>query len=187
MKLSRTTSSRIDWSRIEDPIGLLTGQFRTANVQGLVDRELSEEDRRRVQAAFAATRTEFADTLKWLRLTMKAVSVGMIVAAGTVVVGGLLLQLSPWAGLISLVALGTIIGLTRKVWSTAREEVMLELLPRRYELAAALCRTTSEMQMLSTKFLEETSSLRGGEDPSQPVRKATASKRGVIRTRARGS
>jgi len=86
--------------------------------------------------------------------------VGIVAAVAVAVICGVLVQVSPWAGLISIASIGSLFALLPKAFALARDQAMLELMPGRYALALELCSTRSDVQKLLTRFLDETSSMR---------------------------
>jgi hypothetical protein len=162
LDLSSTTAHRIDWQVIEDVFGLTAGQERRAASGATANEPLSAEDRDDARRAFAVAQQEFGKTLVWLRTTMRLSLAAIILAVAVGVAGGALIQISPWASLISIASIGSLFGLLPKAFGLARDQAMLELIPARYTLALELCATKQDLQKLLTRFLDETSSARSG-------------------------
>jgi hypothetical protein len=161
LSLSSETSRKIDWQTIEDVVGVVAGLQRKAPADTATPEErLSAEDREAARRAFVVVREEFAKTTGWLRITMRWAMVGIIAAVAIAVIGGVLIQVSPWAGLLSIASISSLFALLPKTFALARDQAMLELIPGRYALALELCTTKSDVQKLLTRFLDETSSMR---------------------------
>jgi len=158
--LSNGTSRNIDWQTIEDVVGVVSGLQRKAPSDTGLDEHLSAEDREAARRAFVVVREEFAKAIGWIRSTMRWSIIGIVAAVAVAVIGGVLVQVSPWAGLISIASIGSLFALLPKAFALARDQAMLELIPGRYALALELCSTRSEVQKLLTRFLDETSSMR---------------------------
>jgi hypothetical protein len=104
LSLSNETSRKIDWQTIEDVVGVVAGLQRKAPADTATPEErLSAEDREAARRAFVVVREEFAKTTGWLRITMRWAMVGIIAAVAIAVIGGVLIQVSPWAGLYQLI------------------------------------------------------------------------------------
>jgi hypothetical protein len=157
--LQPVTVKHVDWDIVEDVFGAL-GVLDRADRSSLSLEPLSEERRAAIEKAFEVAIAEFGKTLKWLRATVKFSVLGIIVAVTLAVAGGVLVQVTPWAGVVSLATIGSLFMLIPKTLALARDQAMLELVPARYSLAIGLCATNKDAQMLVSKFLEETSSLR---------------------------
>jgi preprotein translocase subunit SecG len=158
--LGNKTSRNIDWQTIEDVVGIVSGLQRKAPADAGLDEHLSAEERDAARRAFVVVREEFAKAIGWIRTAMRWSIVGIVAAVAVAVIGGVLVQMSPWAGLISIVSIGSLFALLPKAFALARDQVMLELIPGRYALALELCSTRSDVQKLLTRFLDETSSMR---------------------------
>jgi len=158
--LSNQTSRNIDWQTIEDVVGVVSGLQRKAPTDAGLDEHLSAEEREAARRAFVVVREEFAKAIGWIRTTMRWSIVGIVAAVAVAVICGVLVQVSPWAGLISIASIGSLFALLPKAFALARDQAMLELMPGRYALALELCSTRSDVQKLLTRFLDETSSMR---------------------------
>jgi hypothetical protein len=158
--ITNATSRRIDWQTIEDVVGVASGLQRKTPAKTEQSEPLSVEDREAARRAFVVVREEFAKTIGWLRTTVRWSIVGIAAAVAIAVIGGALLQISPWAGVISIASIGSLFALLPKTFALARDEAMLELIPGRYALALELCSTKGDVQKLLTRFLDETSSMR---------------------------
>lgn len=98
--------------------------------------------------------------MSWVRTAIRWSIAGVIAAVALAVVGGVLIQVSPWASLISIASVASLFALLPRAFGLARDEAMLELIPARYALALELCNTRGELQKLMSRFLDETSSIR---------------------------
>jgi hypothetical protein len=158
--LSGPTTKQVDWQVIEDIFGLMANQQRKAGPTTPANGPLSADDREAARRAFDVAKQEFAKALLWIRTTMRLSLAAIILAVGVGVAGGALIQISPWASLISIASIGSLFGLLTKTFSLARDQAMLELIPARYTLALELCMTKQDLQKLVMQFLDETSSAR---------------------------
>ena len=158
--ITNETSRNIDWQTIEDVVGVALGLQRKAPAIPELSEPLSAADREAARRAFVVVRDEFAKTISWLRTTIRWSIVGIAAAVAIAVIGGALLQISPWASIISFASIGSLFALVPKAFALARDEAMLELIPGRYALALELCSTKGDVQKLLTRFLDETSSMR---------------------------
>ncbi len=157
--LSSDTRHRVNWQLINDTLGMLAGTRRgTTADQPLA---LSAADRKRLRQAFELVRNEFATTLAGLKIMTRLILAGIVIALAVAIGGGALMQISPWASIIPIASVGTLAGLLAKMYQLARDQVLLELVPARYELAMEFCRTQADAQDLMAKFLLETTSLSG--------------------------
>jgi hypothetical protein len=119
---------------------------------------LTDDDRMRMRQALALVRTEFGRAMVGLQFMTRVVVASVLLAIATAVVGGVLIQLSPWASLIPVASISVLVGLLIKIYQLARDQILLELVPSRYELAMEFCHTQQDAQDLISKFLEETTS-----------------------------
>jgi hypothetical protein len=157
--LSAATSKRINWAVLESIVGTVVQQARRPGAPTGME-PLTAEDRESARRAFLAVREEFDKTLIWLRKTIRVAMAGIIGAAAAAVVSAVIVQVTPWASLVSMASAGSLFGFIPKAISLARDQVMLELVPSRYSLALELCATRKDLSLLVARFLEETSSLR---------------------------
>ena len=163
--LSRAAASRINWEPILDEIGLVAGQVRSTKRRpeesdAQSGREV-EGRRESLLLSLAHLKEEFENTLGWLRRIMRVVIALVVGAVALTVAGAALLQVTPYAGLLSIAGIGSLLGLLTKAWRIARDQAMLELVPARYTLAIELARSDEDIQKIIADFLAETSSLRG--------------------------
>jgi len=159
-KLSNTASKDIDWPAIEDVLGALANRQRKAGPTAAAGEPVSPEEREAARRAFVIVEEEFSKSMRWIRTTIRLSIAGVIGAVVLAVIGGALLQVSPWASAISIASVASLFALLPKAFGLARDRAMLELLPTRYSLALELCTTKSELQKLLSRFLDETSSMR---------------------------
>lgn len=164
-RLSSATARKVSWTDVEDSIGslsLLARSSASAERSAADDSPLTKAERDRIRQAFQKTQGEFEKTLHWLRSTMRLVVGSILVVCGASVAGGALLQVSPWYGVISIAGITGLFLLLRKAWALARDQAMLELLPKRYDLAVELCHTRGDLEAIVDRFLSESASLRDG-------------------------
>jgi hypothetical protein len=159
--LSAATVKQIDWVILESIFGTVANQVRRSGPPvPSASEPLTPEERESARRAFVAARQEFDKALIWLRTTIRWAIASIIGAVVVAVVSGVIVQLTPWAGLISIASIGSLFGLLPRAFSLARDQAMLELLPSRYSLALELCATRRDVNALLARFLDETSSLR---------------------------
>lgn len=160
-RLSRHTASRVNWSLINDTLGLQTTVSRdTAAVASSNAERIGERDREAIAAAFNVVKSEFQKTLGWLQRTMRWIIVVTLASMALSVAGAALLLVSPYFGIVSIAGIVSMLGALRTAWLLARDQAMLELVPTRYELALSLCATKGDAQRLVDAFLSETGSIR---------------------------
>jgi len=122
--------------------------------------KLSAEDRDRLRKALALVQGEFSKAISSLKRLMYWITILVIISIAIAISGGVLLQITPFGGLISVASVGTLAALLIKMWNLARSQAMLEILPSRYELAISFCQTKKDVQELIAQFLSETTSIR---------------------------
>lgn len=159
LRLTTDASKHVDWRIIEDVFGSIATTQRKKETSTAPE-PLTEQDREKARQAFNVAKEEFAKAVNWVRATMRIVVTGVAAAVGVAVAGGALLQVTPWAGLISIASIGSLFALIPKAFGLARDQVLLELTPTRYGLALELCSTKQDLQKLLNRFLDETSSLK---------------------------
>ena len=158
--LSTAARARVDWQRITDAFGLQSGTMRQSGGSADDNTLITPEERSRLQKAVDLAGQEFDTALGSLRRLSRLVIGGIVVALAIAIVGGALLQLTPYASIISVAGIGSLFALLTQAWRISRDQVMLELIPARYSLAVEFCRTRKDVQRLVAAFLDETSSLR---------------------------
>lgn len=163
--LSRSASSKVNWQRVTDALGVKSSVMRgeessTGGGGGII----TAEEREQLRRGIAVVRQEFAVTLGAIRNVMRIVMIAVVVALALSVAGGALIQVTPYASLISVASIGSLFALLFKAWQLSRDQAMLELIPARYSMAIEFCHTHEDAQKLIGAFLAETSSLRAGED-----------------------
>jgi hypothetical protein len=131
--LTNDASKRVNWQIIDDVFGALTATQRKREAPVAFE-PLTDQQREAARRAFDVVKEEFAKAIDWIRTTMRIVIVGVALAIGIAVSGGALLQVTPWASLISIASIGTLFALIPKAFGLARDQVLLELAPARYAL-----------------------------------------------------
>lgn len=157
LPLSSSTRAKVNWLIINDTLGMLAGTLRGTTADQTL--ALSAADRKRLREGFELVRNEFAKTLAGLKVMTRLILGAIVIALAVAIGGGALLQISPWASIIPIASVGTLVGLLAKMYQLARDQVLLELVPARYELAMEFCQTRADAQNLMAKFLAETTSL----------------------------
>jgi hypothetical protein len=157
-KLTGVTSKFIAWRAIEDEFGILASQRKVRSAP-IAEEPLPPEERDAARRAFDNAKEEFSKAIAWIRFMRLAIG-GIVAALAAAVVGGALLQISPWANVVPIASLGLLVALLLKMSGLARDQLMLELLPLRYSLALELCRTKQDLQRVLIQFLDETAKSR---------------------------
>lgn len=155
LHLSNAAHKSLNTKKLSDALGSAIPTMR--GVSAAKETLLTESDRERLRTAIKVAKEEFLVTLSAMKRVMWAVLTGIIIAIGLAIIGGTLLQVSPYASIISISSIGALIPLLIKAWKLARDQCLLELIPARYALAAEFCRTTDDAQKLIKQFLKETS------------------------------
>jgi hypothetical protein len=165
-RLSLTTSARVDWALVGDGARLLLGEIdtdrgRAASAESTARAGVAV-DQAIVQRAFEQARQEFARVLAPTKRSIQWAFVIVVVALALTVSGGALSFLGPWwrGGLLSLAGLGTMLGYLRRAWLLTRDQLLLELVPARYELALTLATSPTQYAQILREFLKETDSLK---------------------------
>lgn len=154
LTLSSAARKRLDLMKLTDALGSAVPTMRGAATEPEIP--LSDADRARLRSAINITKEEFLVTLTAMKRVTWTVLALIMVAIAAAIAGGALLQISSYAGIISIASVGALIPLLQKAWRLARDQSLLELIPARYALAAEFCRTTSDAQALISQFLKET-------------------------------
>ena len=165
--LSIGTRSRIDSTRLADSFGLLSDAFRSGSRTASDASLLSSRRSGPFTCGARCVRQEYANAISGLRNLMRWIVTLVLVAVAVSVAGGALLQVTPYAGLISLAGIAGLFGLLVKAWQLARDQAMLELIPARYAVAIETCGTQEDARKLIGVFLAETSTLQGGKKRRQ--------------------
>jgi len=159
MSLTRTTARRINWDALADTIRLSLSQVGSTRGGAVTaDEKVDAELIRRTFEVFKAEFQKAADTMqKVVRLSILIILVSLAVAFA----GGVLLFTKPWAGwTLSATALGTLLGLVQRVRLLARDEVMLRVIPAKYEAVLQLSASRQQYTKILNDMLVETNSLR---------------------------
>ena len=160
-RLSKWSVAQTDFGGIDGVFALIVDADRTNSaVARGAPVPLTPKEIENARRAFLVVKEEFDRTLGWTSKAMRWVSVGIFIAIGLSVAGGALVQLSPWAGLITVASVSSLFALLPKAFALARDQAMLQLIPSRYLLALELCRTRDDLQTLMKRFLDESSSQR---------------------------
>ena len=156
---SSSVAKRLDWNRVTDAFGVLSQTERATASDTVSDKALTDEERAHLRHALNVLKEEFSRVLRSLSRAFQIVVLAMVVALALAVAGGALLQVTPYASVISIAGVGALFGLLGRAWQLARDQAMLELIPARYALAIEGCRTTRDAQKFISTFLAETASL----------------------------
>jgi hypothetical protein len=153
LSLSPSTSHQIDWQAINRAtIGLGTSRSTDGDGNGSVDPV-------RIQTAFATLKTEFTKAAAPLRRSMAIIVPLMLLAFGVAVAAGFVLPLIPWGAVTAGASILATLGLGQRIWRMARDQMMLELIPARYELAFGLSETAEQRRQLIRQFIADTALL----------------------------
>lgn len=83
----------------------------------------------------------------------------MLVVFGAAVAAGFVLPLIPWGAATAGASILATLGLGQRIWRMARDQMMLELIPARYELAFSLSETPEQRRQLIRQFIADTAML----------------------------
>lgn len=153
LSLSPSTSRQIDWEVINrSTIGLGPVRATDGDQNGSVDPA-------RIQVAFTTLKAEFARAAAPLRRSMAIIVPLMLVVFGAAVAAGFVLPLIPWGAATAGASILATLGLGQRIWRMARDQMMLELIPARYELAFSLSETPEQRRQLIRQFIADTAML----------------------------
>lgn len=163
--LSPGTSAQINWSKILD---LTAGLRERSNVTQVIGAESAlagaelEKYRERVPQVFVQVKEEFAHVSANLRGQLRMIFLIQVALAMVIVVSAVLaaVKASLWATVVNgggLAALFTIFVQNSKL---SHDQMMLALLPKKYELALQLATSPEHFRQVLDRFLEETAPLR---------------------------
>lgn len=155
--LSPSTVRRVDWQTLEDAVAVVRS---TSRGSAKTSDPLTQDERDAARRAFQVAQTEFGKALSATRLVVRYTAAGIAISVAVAVCAGVLVQVTPWSGMVSLSAIGSLFLLYPRSLALARDQVMLELVPSRYMLAFELCATRKDVNELLTRFLNETASIR---------------------------
>ena len=153
ISLSAPLSRQIDWEAINRAtIGL-------GATRAIGDTSAVPVDPARIQAAFETLKTEFTKAAGPLRRSMAIVVPLMLGAFGLAVVAGFVLPLIPWGAATAGAGAIATLGLGQRIWRMGKDQMMLELIPARYELAFRLSETAEQRRQLIKQFITDTALL----------------------------
>jgi hypothetical protein len=166
LTLSPRTAQRVQWNLASDTARLLLAEVDTERGRAATsERPVASSsefavNEERVRRAFEQAKLEFSRVLGPTRKGMQWSLAIAVIALAVTVAGAALSFLNPWGGgLVSLAGLGVMLGYLRRAWMLNRDQLLLELVPARYELALTLARTKEQYAQILRTFLKETDSL----------------------------
>jgi hypothetical protein len=159
--LSSGTSAKINWSKILDQTAGLRVRSGGASAAVMESSEL-EKYRERVPQVFAHIKEEFAHVSANLRsqlMIFRILQAGlMVLIIGSAVLAAV--KASLWGTVVNGGGLAALFAIFVQNSKLSQDQMMLALLPKKYELALQLATSPEHFKQLLDRFLEETKPLR---------------------------
>jgi hypothetical protein len=161
-KLSSLSARQLNWEKVTDAIRFTAaelGVMRGEEAKSATER--APVDPTVIEKAFSVYKAEFAKAATWSRRAVNLALALLVLALAVAAVGALLFSTTAWGGGILVVAgLSGLLGMVAQVRQLSRDQLMLEMIPAKYELALRLASSPEQYRTTLEAMLAETQSLR---------------------------
>ena len=159
-QLTRTASRIIRWDSLTDAIRLSLTEIGAVRGEAAPEHERIS-DSEVIRRTFVVFKDEFGRAAGTMQRAITISIVMLLIALSLAIAGGVLLFSKPWAGgTMSAAAMGTLFGLVQRVRLLAKDEVLLRVIPAKYEAALQLAASRMQYEKILNDMLNELNTIR---------------------------